>query len=90
MTLKELYDLTVNMLSAAEVEDSRFDTDCLFEDILRRTRPLLFCAETPKSPNLTRTGFLKPRKNAAEARLYSISSANGNFSEDPFMWAWEF
>ena len=34
MTLNELYDLTVNMLSAAGVEDSRFDADCLFEDIL--------------------------------------------------------
>ncbi len=34
MTLKELRELTVNMLSAAGIEDSGFDTDCLFEDIL--------------------------------------------------------
>lgn len=34
MTLKELHELTANMLSAAGVEDSAFDTDCLFEDIL--------------------------------------------------------
>ena len=34
MILKELYELTENMLAAAGVEDHRFDTDCLFEDIL--------------------------------------------------------
>lgn len=34
MTLRELHELTVNMLSAAGIEDSAFDTDCLFEDIL--------------------------------------------------------
>ncbi len=34
MTLKELRDLTENMLNAAGIEDSRFDTDCLVEDIL--------------------------------------------------------
>lgn len=34
MTLRELYELTVNMLSAAGIEDSAFDTGCLFEDIL--------------------------------------------------------
>ncbi len=34
MTLKELHDLTENMLRAAGVENSRFDTDCLVEDIL--------------------------------------------------------
>jgi len=34
MTLKELRSLTENMLHAAGVEDSSFDTDCLFEDIL--------------------------------------------------------
>ena len=34
MILKELYELTDNMLAAAGVEDHRFDTDCLFEDIL--------------------------------------------------------
>lgn len=34
MTLKDLYDLTDNMLAAAGVEAHRFDTDCLFEDIL--------------------------------------------------------
>ena len=34
MILKELYELTENMLAVAGVEDHRFDTDCLFEDIL--------------------------------------------------------
>ncbi len=34
MILKELYELTENMLAAAGVEDHRFNTDCLFEDIL--------------------------------------------------------
>ncbi|MCM1024379.1 MAG: peptide chain release factor N(5)-glutamine methyltransferase [Prevotella sp.] len=41
MTLKELHGLTVNMLSAAGVEDSRFDADCLFEDILGADKPAL-------------------------------------------------
>ena len=41
MTLNELYDLTANMLSAAGVEDSRFDTDCLFEDILKADKAAL-------------------------------------------------
>lgn len=41
MTLNELYDLTVNMLSAAGVEDSRFDADCLFEDILNADKTAL-------------------------------------------------
>lgn len=41
MTLKELYNLTVNMLSAAGIEDSRFDTDCLFEDILNSDKSAL-------------------------------------------------
>ncbi|MCH5348411.1 MAG: peptide chain release factor N(5)-glutamine methyltransferase [Oscillospiraceae bacterium] len=35
MILKELYDLTRNMLHAAGVEDHEFDTGCLFEDILK-------------------------------------------------------
>lgn len=34
MTLKELYTLTDNMLRNAGIEAHRFDTDCLFEDIL--------------------------------------------------------
>lgn len=34
MTLKDLYDLTENMLLAAGVDTHKFDTDCLFEDIL--------------------------------------------------------
>lgn len=34
MILKDLYDLTENMLIAAGVETHKFDTDCLFEDIL--------------------------------------------------------
>lgn len=41
MTLKELHELAVNMLSAAEVEDSRFDTDCLFENILNADKTAL-------------------------------------------------
>lgn len=35
MTLKELHEITNNMLASAGVEDHRFDTDCLFHDILR-------------------------------------------------------
>ncbi len=35
MTLKELHELTSNMLAAARIENHRFDTDCLFADILR-------------------------------------------------------
>lgn len=38
MILKELYDITENMLLAAGVETHRFDTDCLFEDILGADR----------------------------------------------------
>ena len=34
MILKELYELTENMLHIAGVENHKFDTDCLFEDIL--------------------------------------------------------
>ena len=34
MTLKELHEMTDNMLAVAGVEDHRFDTDCLFQDIL--------------------------------------------------------
>ncbi|MBP1560650.1 MAG: peptide chain release factor N(5)-glutamine methyltransferase [Oscillospiraceae bacterium] len=41
MTLKELYELTDNMLCAARVENHRFDTDCLFEDILGADRVTL-------------------------------------------------
>ena len=35
MILKELYELTQGMLRSAGVEDNKFDTDCLFEDILK-------------------------------------------------------
>ena len=35
MILKELYELTQGMLHSAGVEDYKFDTDCLFEDILK-------------------------------------------------------
>lgn len=38
MNLSELYDLTENMLIAAGVESHKFDTDCLFEDILNADR----------------------------------------------------
>lgn len=38
MTLKELHELTANMLLAARVEDCRFDADCLFQDILGADR----------------------------------------------------
>lgn len=38
MILKDLYDLTENMLKAAGVETHKFDTDCLFEDILNADR----------------------------------------------------
>ena len=38
MILSELYDLTENMLLAAGVETHKFDTDCLFEDILNADR----------------------------------------------------
>ena len=38
MILKELYELTENMLRIAGVEDHKFDTDCLFEDILGADR----------------------------------------------------
>lgn len=41
MTLKELHELTDNMLAVAGVEDHRFDTDCLFEDILGADKPTL-------------------------------------------------
>lgn len=41
MTLKELYELTANMLSAAGIEDSSFDTGCLFEDILNADKTAL-------------------------------------------------
>lgn len=41
MTLKDLYDLTENMLLAAGVESHKFDTDCLFEDILNADRVTL-------------------------------------------------
>ncbi len=41
MTLKDLYDLTENMLLAAGVETHRFDTDCLFEDILNADKVTL-------------------------------------------------
>lgn len=34
MILKEIYELTENMLYLAGVEDHKFNTDCLFEDIL--------------------------------------------------------
>lgn len=35
MVLKELYELTQGMLHSAGVPDYKFDTDCLFEDILK-------------------------------------------------------
>lgn len=38
MILKELYELTENMLRIAGVEDHKFDTDCLFEDFLGADR----------------------------------------------------
>ncbi|MDE7302885.1 MAG: peptide chain release factor N(5)-glutamine methyltransferase [Oscillospiraceae bacterium] len=50
MTLNELYDLTVNMLSAAGVEDSRFDTDCLFEDILDADKTALVLRRETEVP----------------------------------------
>ena len=34
MTLKKLYETTENMLRAADIESCKFETDCLFEDIL--------------------------------------------------------
>ncbi|MDE6762622.1 MAG: peptide chain release factor N(5)-glutamine methyltransferase [Oscillospiraceae bacterium] len=52
MTLKELHDLTVNMLTAAEVEDSRFDTDCLFEDILKADKTALVLRGNAEVPEL--------------------------------------
>ncbi|MCM1380396.1 MAG: peptide chain release factor N(5)-glutamine methyltransferase [Muribaculaceae bacterium] len=41
MTLHDLYDLTENMLRAAGVETCKFDTDCLFEDILNADKVTL-------------------------------------------------
>lgn len=41
MTLKDLYDLTENMLLAAGVDTHKFDTDCLFEDILNADKVTL-------------------------------------------------
>lgn len=41
MTLKDLYDLTENMLAAAGVDTHKFDTDCLFEDILNADKVTL-------------------------------------------------
>lgn len=41
MTLHDLYGLTENMLRAAGVETCKFDTDCLFEDILGADRVTL-------------------------------------------------
>lgn len=38
MILNDLYDLTENMLTAAGVESHKFDTDCLFEDIMNADR----------------------------------------------------
>lgn len=41
MILKDLYDLTENMLAAAGIDTHKFDTDCLFEDILGADRVTL-------------------------------------------------
>lgn len=50
MTLKELRDLTENMLNAAGTEDSRFDTDCLVEDILGADRLALILRANEEIP----------------------------------------
>ncbi len=50
MTLKELYELTDNMLCYAGVENHSFDTDCLFEDILGADRLALMLKGSDEVP----------------------------------------
>ncbi len=50
MTLKELHELTENMLRAAGVENSLFDTDCLAEDILNADKLALILRGNEEIP----------------------------------------